>query len=135
MKVWSGFGSEHSANLVMIGHFQTPEDAEVAVRQLEKLCACVSDEFDYDRYDDDPMAAYPEGPLVEMLRQLSLAHFSPEDIEHLAREQHSLERRNSRIEISTDEYDVGGFLKFLIAKRARVEVYSGHDFPDGPPVG
>ena len=33
MKVWVGFGSEHSANLRMIGHFDTPEDAESARRR------------------------------------------------------------------------------------------------------
>ena len=134
MKVWSGFGSEHSANLVMIGHFQTAEHAQIALQQLEKLCACVQEEFDYDRFDDDPTASYPQGPLVEMLKQLNLPHFSPEDIEHLARGQESVDRRNSRIEIRTDEYDVSGFLKFLVGKGARIEVYSAHDFPNGPPA-
>ena len=27
MKVWFGFGSEHSANLVIIGEFKSPHDA------------------------------------------------------------------------------------------------------------
>lgn len=27
MKIWQGYGSEHSMNLVMIGHFKSPKDA------------------------------------------------------------------------------------------------------------
>lgn len=134
MKVWSGFGSEHSANLVLIGSFQTPEKAQLAIQQLEKLCACVQEEFDYERFYDDPTASYPQGPLVEMLKQLDLPHFSPDDIEHLARGPESLTRRDSRIEIRTDEYDVNGFLKFLLGKGARIEVYSAHDYPAPSPT-
>jgi hypothetical protein len=36
MKVWFGYGSEHSANLVMIGEFKTAEDAQTALDLLNE---------------------------------------------------------------------------------------------------
>ena len=133
MKIWLGFGSEHSANLIMIGRFTTPEDAEVASRQLKALHGLISEQFDYDRFDENPMSLYADGPLREMLTKLELPHFSPEDIEHIARG-YSSERSGAQIEIRTEEDDVNGFLKFMIGKGALVEVYSAYDFSDGPPV-
>lgn len=36
----------------------------------------------------------------------------------------------SQVVITTDEVDVSAFLKLLIDRGARVEVYSAHDYPD-----
>ena len=129
MKVWVGFGSEHSANLRMIGHFDTPEKAESAKRQLEELCDLVAENFDYDRFNENPMAVYLDEKLVEGLRELGLYSFSPEDIESLSAE-HTIRRVGTELRISTDESTVGGLLKFMIDSPARVEVYSAHHFPD-----
>lgn len=129
MKVWRGYGSEHSANLVMIGRFSTPEDALLAVRELEELIGRMEENFDYDKFEENRMSLYQEGPIRDILEQLRLYTFSAEDIETLVRD-HSMRRRRQEIEIRTDEYDVSGFLKFMVHKGARVEVYSAHDFPD-----
>lgn len=37
MKVWNGYGSEHSMNLVMVGQFKTIEDAEKTKELIESL--------------------------------------------------------------------------------------------------
>lgn len=37
MKVWYAYGSEHSANLVMIGHFKSVHDAEETKNLFEHL--------------------------------------------------------------------------------------------------
>ena len=37
MKIWHGYGSEHSMNLVMIGHFKNPDDAEKTQKLIEQL--------------------------------------------------------------------------------------------------
>ena len=132
MKVWHGFGSEHSANLIMIGSFATPEDAEVAVKELAQLRDRIQDAFDYDRFDDNPMSVYEDGPLREILMKFDLYNFSYEDIEHLTRD-HTVRRIGSQMMIHTDELDVNGFLKFMIDKHIRVEVCSAHDFPDASP--
>jgi len=36
----------------------------------------------------------------------------------------------SRIVVTTDELEVSGFLKLMVDKGAKVEVYSAHDYPD-----
>lgn len=133
MKIWAGFGSEHSANLRMIGHFQSAEKAESAKRQLEELCDLVVANYDYDRFHENPEAWYLNEPLVETLRKLGLYNFSPEDIESLSSE-HTVRRVDNELRISTDESTVSGFLRFMIDGPARVEVYSAHHYPDeGPP--
>ena len=133
MKLWRGFGSEHSANLFMIGHFSTPEDAQIAVKELERMRALIEEEFDYDRFLDNSMSVYTNGPLRKMLEELEVYNFSGEDIEHFTRD-HRVRRSENRVVIWTDELDVNGFLKFMIDKGVRVEVYSAHDFPDDSPT-
>ena len=129
MKIWEGFGSEHSANLVMIGRFATAEDALLAAKELEALTELIEGAFDYDRFDEDPMALFRDQKLRENLAKLDIYSFSPEDIETLVRE-YGLSRSGVEVEIRTDELDVSGFLKFMIHKGARVEVYSAHNYPD-----
>ena len=133
MKLWRGFGSEHSANLFMIGHFSTPEDAQVAVKELERMRALIEEEFDYDQFLENSMSFYTNDSLRKMLEELGLYNFSGEDIEHFTRE-HRVRRSENRVEIWTDELDVNGFLKFMIDKGVHVEVYSAHNFPDVPPT-
>ena len=113
----------------MIGHFITSEDADMAIREFNNLGDVIQRDFDYDRFDDERLSVYENGPLHDALMKLGFYHFSAEDIEHFVRE-HSAERTGNQIEIRTDEYDVNGFLKFLITKGARVEVYSAHNLPD-----
>ena len=132
MKIWYGFGSEHSARLVMIGHFQTPEDAEQVLRDFEELRSVIVQDTDHDRMDDNPWAWYRNSHLTEHLRQIDLFYLSPEDIEHFTRDC-STNRNGSEIEIQTDEDDINGLLKFLLHKGAHVQVYSAHSFPSGRP--
>ena len=133
MKVWYGFGSEHSARLVMVGRFQTAEDAEVALREFEELRDLIEREFDYARFDENPWDWYRNEPLTERLRESGLHYVAPDDIEHFARDL-SANVNGDEVEIRTDEDDINGFLTFLIHRRAHVEVYSAHDFTNGPPV-
>ncbi len=129
MKVWVGFGSEHSANIRMIGHFTTPEDAAAAKRQLEELCELVAKDIDYNRLEENPMAFYKDETLRKRLESLRLYDLSPHDLAGLAGD-HRIERQGNDIRIWTDEVEISGLLKFLIDRPARVEVYSAHDFPD-----
>jgi hypothetical protein len=44
MKIWKGYGSEHSMNLVMIGHFKEACDAREAKRLIDQLIERVARE-------------------------------------------------------------------------------------------
>ena len=37
MKIWNGYGSEHSMNLVLIGKFKQAQDANKVKSDIEKL--------------------------------------------------------------------------------------------------
>ena len=128
MKVWVGFGSEHSANLRMIGHFDTPEDAESARRRLQELCDLVVEKFDHERFAENPWAWFLDSELRKSLDDLGLYGFTPQDLESLVGD-HRIDRQGSDIHIRTDESAVSGLIKFMIDRPVRVEVYSAHHFP------
>ena len=44
MKVWNGYGSEHSMNLVIVGHFKEVRDAEKAKELIDLLTEQVNAE-------------------------------------------------------------------------------------------
>lgn len=129
MKVWIGFGSEHSANLRMIGRFETAEKAESARRKLQELCDLVVTNFDHERFADNPWAWYLDSELRKSLEDLGLYGFTPEDLASLVGE-HLIDSRGSEIHIRTEETAVSGLIKFMINRPVRVEVYSAHHFPD-----
>ena len=129
MKMWRGFGSEHSANLMMIGRFTSADDAEVALKEFERITEIVQSEFDEDEFEEDDSSIFLNEAITSILTGLKLYDFSARDVEHFVRE-HSVRRQGAELRIWTDDTDVNGFLKFLLNKRARIEVYSVHDFPD-----
>ena len=129
MKIWYGFGSEHSANLIMIGHFATPEDAQAAALALERLSSIVEDNFEHDRFDTNPMSVFDNQVVRDILSELKIYDLSPEDVENFTRG-HIVERQGKQVLVQTEEWDVTGFMKVMVERRARVEVYSGHYYPD-----
>jgi hypothetical protein len=46
MKIWWGYGSEHSMNLVMIGKFASVGEAEAAKQLIDRLAEGVQNEVD-----------------------------------------------------------------------------------------
>jgi hypothetical protein len=44
-----------------------------------------------------------------------------------------VEHKGNTVTLTTDESEVSAFLKLLIEKGAKVEVYSAHDYPDTTP--
>jgi len=113
----------------MIGRFTSADDAEVARREFEQLMDVVQSEFDYDTFEEDDLSVYSNDAIKSILEELKLYDFSSRDVEDFARE-HSIRREGNELRIRTDETDVNGFLKFLLNKRARIEIYSAHDVPD-----
>lgn len=124
MKIWNGYGSEHSLNLVMIGHFKTTEDAEKTQELFEQLSEGLRDKIDVgtsrDRYSD---------PVMDLLRKVNVYDLSPSELEHFL---YDIRTRveGDKIILTTDKSEVSAFLKLMVTKGARVEVYSAHDYPD-----
>ena len=129
MKIWYQHGSEHSANLVMIGHFEDATDATKAKEIIDALTKqVVEDESNgsltlgssSDRYGNE---------MLDLLGRLNIAAIGPQEIEQFAYDV-NVEIDGSDLVLTTEEYDISAFLKVMFSKGARIEVYSAHDYPD-----
>ncbi|MFA6055241.1 MAG: DUF6375 family protein [Thermodesulfovibrionales bacterium] len=124
MKIWNGYGSEHSMNLVMIGHFKTAEEAEKTEKLIEQLTEGLRDKIDVgtspNRFSD---------AVMDLLRKVNVYDLSPSELEHFLYDTRTCVD-GDKIIVTTDESEVSAFLKLMVMKGARVEVYSAHDYPD-----
>ncbi|RON73008.1 hypothetical protein BK675_21540 [Pseudomonas fluorescens] len=128
MKIWFQHGSEHSANLVMIGHFENAADAMKAKEIIEALTEQVSEDQSKgtltlgsptDRYGDE---------MLDLLVRLNIS-IGPQEVEQFAYE-FSVKVDGNDLVLTTEELDISAFLKVMYLNGARVEVYSAHDYPD-----
>jgi hypothetical protein len=129
MKVWPGYGSEHSMNLVMIGRFKEEDDDAKA----KEIIGLIGDQFRADEEADlarvgDIAERYTYG-MRKVLEELNFYSVEPNEFQQFASDV-SVELKGNQLVLSTDEADVSAFLKVLLHKGARVEVYSAHDWPD-----
>jgi hypothetical protein len=129
MKIWKGFGSEHSMNLVMIGKFRSVADAEKANRIIELITKQVAIDTDSgaltigtrpERYTDGMMALF---------RELNVYDLNTAEVEQFAYDV-NVKHSQDTVSVTTDESDVSGYLKILVAEGARVEVFSAHFYKE-----
>ena len=130
MRIWRSHGSEHSYNLVLVGHFRQIEDATSAKRVIEQLSEQVSEEIrtgvlNYDAEDN----RFSE-ELRKLLYAGELHSIGPSELQQFAYDVR-VEVIGTNVKLTTDEIDVSAFLKVLIDLGARVEIYSAHEYPDG----
>jgi len=124
MKIWNSYGSEHSANLVMIGTFKDVDSAEKTKLIIDEIT-----DFMISSEDDHRNAnRYSEGALA-LLMKVGFHSISPAELENF-RYDISSEVKGNQIVITTDEMEISAFLKLLIDKGARVELFSAHVYPD-----
>ncbi|MBM2886401.1 hypothetical protein JFK97_18585 [Chromobacterium phragmitis] len=128
MKIWNGYGSEHSMNLVLIGRFKREQDAEKVEKDIDKLSAQVLKDESYPNSFDEPEDQRFSDDMLSLMRSLKLNTLGPTDLGQLVSEHH-LNREGNRITITTDEAEVSAFVKLFIEAGAKVEVFSAHDYP------
>ncbi|MFO1500079.1 MAG: DUF6375 family protein [Verrucomicrobiota bacterium] len=124
MKIWNNYGSEHSMNLVMIGRFKTAADANQAKEAID----AISEQVGNDNQGEKREGWFSEA-MMEVLRKSGIHTIGPAELEQFSFDVRS-EVKGSEVTITTDEADVSGFLKVLIDLGARVEVFSGHNYPE-----
>lgn len=128
MKIWNGYGSEHSMNLVLIGRFKRAQDAEKVEKDIVVLSAQVLKDDTHFISTSKPEDQRFSDEMLSLLRSLKLNTLGPTDLGQLVSEHH-LRREGDRITISTDEADISAFVKLFIEAGAKVEVFSAHDYP------
>jgi hypothetical protein len=122
MKIWTGHGSEHSYNLVMIGYFADETQARGAEQRFQRLSEVAASQLPEPNWDSDQR--FTTG-LLEILNELKAWDLGRSDIENFAYD-HTVHRKGKELHIETDEGEVQGFLKVLIDSGARIMVYSAH---------
>ena len=129
MKIWYGYGSEHSMNLVMVGHFKQIGDAEKAKEILDSLAKSVSADIDDGVLEaGNPPQRYSDR-MMDLLKKANIYIIGANEFEQFAYD-YRLKLDGSKVVLTTDESDVLAFLKVLVHQGAKVEVYSAHDYPD-----
>jgi len=136
VKIWIGHGSEHSANLVMIGRFSSSGQAESVKRVLDQLVDAVNVEITDGTIDvGEPTDRYSDAMLA-LLQALSIYDIEPAELEQFGYDM-SVSVNGSDLVLRTDETNVLAYLKVLLNKGARVEVFSAHrqPYPEGDASG
>lgn len=123
-----GYGSEHSMNLVLIGRFKSARDAEQLENLLGKLAKQAEKDETYTVSHADPDEQRFSDGMRALLDGSRLYSFRPDEVEQFASD-HNVKRNDSTITIRTEEVDLSAFIKLFVDAGARVEVFSGHDYP------
>ncbi|WP_437336604.1 DUF6375 family protein [Sorangium sp. So ce394] len=128
MKIWYQHGSEHSMNLVMIGHFEDASEATKAKEIIDALMKQVAEDQEKGTLVvGSPSERFGE-EMLNLLVRLNIGSIGPQELEQFAYE-FSVEVDGRDVILTTEEFDVSAFLKVMVLKGARVEVYSAHDHP------
>src|SRR6266511_5687467 len=129
VRLWFGYGSEHSMNLVMIGRFKDASDATLAKQAIDRLTDHVNAEVEAGRMEvGQPTGRYDDAVSV-LLGELAVYSIGPAELEQFAYSA-TVSLDGTEVVLETDEIEVSAVLKVLIDKGARVEVFSAHDNPD-----
>ena len=129
MKIWLGYGTEHSMNLVMIGKFQDNGDASQAFAAIQHIMDRTAADVRAGLLEvGDPPDRYTDA-MMNLAKALDFFSLRPAEFEQFVYDV-AVDLIEDSIVITTDEDDVSAFLKFLVIKGARVEVYSAHDHAD-----
>jgi Family of unknown function (DUF6375) len=128
MKIWYQHGSEHSANLVMIGHFEDATEAAKAKEIIDAITKQVAEDEDKGTLVIGSPSEHYGKEMLELLGRLNIFSIGPQELEQFAYEVR-VKVEGSDVVLTTDELDISAFLKVMFNRGARIEVYSAHDHP------
>ncbi len=124
MKVWRGYGSEHSRNLVMIGQFKSVDDARKTKQTIDQLTEKLADKIEVgrtrNRFGDEVSA---------LLKDANIYTLGPLELEQFLYDV-STRIEEDKLILTTDESEVSAFMKLMIDRGAKIEIFSAHDYPD-----
>ncbi len=124
MKIWRGYGSEHSMNLVMIGQFKSVDDARKTKQTIDQLTEKLADKIEVgrtrNRFEDEVSA---------LLKDANIYTLSPLELEQFLYDV-STRIEEDKLILTTDESEVSAFMKLMIDRGAKIEIFSAHDYPD-----
>lgn len=135
MKIWSGYGSDHSANLVMIGEFKTAEDAERVCELINQISEQASLDFGKGVFGYGTQNEQLSPEAENLLRKLRLYNLSPSDVADFALWNPSINKLGKTLRFGSNDVEIGGFVKLLVSEGAKVHVYSADIHSDDDAKG
>ena len=129
MKIWYQHGSEHSANLVMIGRFADAMEATRAKEIIDQLTRQVSADHDEGTIVLGSPSERYSNEMLSLLGRLNIMSIGSLELEQFLYDVR-VEVEGSNLILTTDEIDISAFLKVMLDEGARIEVYSAHNHPD-----
>jgi hypothetical protein len=117
-------------DLKLIRHFASTSDARAARHAIAVLTEAAELERDEGRLEYGEPPQMFSSRLLETMSDVSVHSLGHGDLEQFLYEA-SVEVRDADVVIETEEIDVMAYLKVLIVKGARIEMYSGHDHDSG----
>ena len=123
MKLWFSYGSEHSMNIVLIGHFKNAVDAKTFEQDVENLKLFLQENS---RYQSNSLSF--DSATKEYLLREQISFLSPEQLDQIVSYE-VLKRDGNKIEITSDEF-LDGLINWMIIKEAKIEIFSLHDYPE-----
>ncbi|WP_206473965.1 DUF6375 family protein [Dietzia sp. KRD202] len=130
MKIWHGYGTEHSMNLRLIGHFANREEAKSTVDAITALTAAALTEHEAGRLEHGEPPQMFSDELLAVLSEVEIHSLGTTDVEQFLYDV-DVETDGSQVVVQTDEIDVIAFVKVLLARGAKVEMYSMHNHSTG----
>src|ERR1700704_3062964 len=118
MKIWIGHGSEHSMNLVMIGHFKDASSAAKAKQIIDWLTEQVNADVEAGEIQVGSPPQRITERMMELFRKINLYIIGPPEVEQFAYDV-NVKLDDAKIVVTTDESDVSAFLKVLVDHGAR----------------
>lgn len=129
MKIWNGYSSEHSMNLVMIGHFKEIREAEKAKEIIDQIYSQVIHESENGSETGLNGESRYTKEMSELFQKTNMYTIRPLELEQFLYDVR-VEVEGKNVVVTTDESEISAFLKVLIEKGAKVEIYSAHDHPE-----
>lgn len=128
MKLWVGYGSEHSSNLVMIGHFKDVDGAKEAKETIDRIAEQVKSEEQSGKIKVGEHNEHFSDSMLALLQQVKTFSMGASELEQFVYDVTVKVEKNDVV-VTTDEIEISAFLKILIDRGARLEIYSAHDYP------
>jgi hypothetical protein len=125
MKVWIGYGSEHSANLVIIGTFKSPQEAQTSLDLLVEATRIARDDEAAGLLKAGSPGTGFSNAMVAFFTASNVASFGYNDPEQLLYD-YWVSRDENKVIVKTEEMEISPFLKIFLDRGAKIEVYSAH---------
>jgi hypothetical protein len=125
MKIWNGYGSEHSANLVIIGKFATASAAGENLALLNDAIAVAQSDYDSGQFESATRKNELSEGMMDLFRrtQLALGYADPEQFLY----DFNATLEGDKVVITTNELEINALIKVLLHGSAKIEVYSAHE--------